>query len=265
MLLYGRSFFGAFRVTEQKVEGLARRSLYHGATLHGAQLVDPSASAEPLSYYGATGPAGQLFLRGPIRPDAHIAVVGLGVGSLMAYAQPDQRWTFYEIDPRMVEIARDDRLFTFLSHARAPYDVVLGDARRSLSATTARYALIVLDAYSSDAVPLHLLTREAVAVYLSRLEERGLIALHVSNRHLDLAPVVAAIADALGLVCLDQNAAVSPSASARGHSSSHWSLLARRREDLGVLADDPHWHPPGPARVLWTDDEASLVQVWAAW
>src|SRR5262249_40576954 len=135
----------------------------------------------------------------------------------------------------------------------------------SLSATKDRYALIVLDAYSSDAVPVHLITREAVEVYLDHLEEGGLLAAHISNRHLDLGPVVAAVADALGLVCVDQNAAPSASAATRGASSSHWSILARRREDLGALAADPRWRPPGPKRVLWTDDAQSLVGVWASW
>jgi hypothetical protein len=265
VLLHDRSFFGAFKVTEQAPGGAGRRSLYHGATLHGVQATAPEAREEPLSYYGVDGPAGQIFLRGPIGPDARVAVVGLGVGSLMAYAQPGQRWTFYEIDGAVATIAEDPRLFTFLSSARAPHEVVLGDARRSLSASTDRYALIALDAYISDAVPVHLLTREAAEMYLAHLDHGGLIALHISNRHLDLGPVVAALADALGLVCLDQNATPSPSAAARGASPSHWAILARRREDLGALADDPRWHPPGPRRVLWTDDAASIMDVWASW
>jgi hypothetical protein len=125
--------------------------------------------------------------------------------------------------------------------------------------------LIILDAYGSDAPPIHLLTREAFAAYLARLDEGGIIAAHISNRNLDLLPVVAGLADALGLVCVHQNAAVTPAAAAAGKSSSHWALLARRREDLGRLADDPRWiAPPQGKRALWTDDYASLLQVWPA-
>ena len=249
--------------TEGKRTG--QRRLYHGATLHGVQATREEDRAAPLAYYSVGGPLGQLFLRGPIRADAQIAVVGLGVGTTIAYAQPAQRWTFYEIDPTVVKIAEDPRWFTYLEAAKAPYSVVLGDARRSLSAATARYSLIVLDAYSSDAVPIHLLTREAVEMYLAHLEEGGLIALHISNLHLDLGRVVAGIADALGLVCVKQNAGVSRSEEAAGKRSSQWAILARRREDLGVLADDERWQPPTGPRVLWTDDAASLIQVWSSW
>jgi hypothetical protein len=264
VLLLDRSFFGALAVTEQGGEH-ARRSLLHGATRHGVQAIAPEARAEPLSYFSEEGPIGQVFRHGPIRPDARVAVVGLGVGSLMAYAQPSQRWTFYEIDPLVVKIARDPRNFTYLADAKAPHAVVLGDARRSLSAEAGRFSLIVLDAYSSDAVPIHLLTREAVEIYLGRLEDGGILALHISNRHLDLGPVVAGIAGALGLVCLEQNAAVSPSAAARGEASSRWAILARRREDLGAIGEDRRWIAPAGKRVLWTDDASSLIEVWSGW
>ncbi len=257
VLLLDRSFYGALSVTERG----GQRRLYHGATLHGVQAKAPEGRAEPLAYYGTESPIGQVFLHGPVRPDARIAVVGLGVGTLMAYAQPAQRWTFYEIDPLVAKIAQDPRWFSYLADARAPYDVVLGDARRSLSAATDRYDLIVLDAYSSDAVPIHLLTREAALMYLARLADGGLLALHVSNLHLDLARVVAGLAGALGLVCVEQNAAVSLSEEARGNRSSHWALLARRREDLGTLAGDPRWTAPAGRKVVWTDDAASPLQV----
>jgi hypothetical protein len=262
-LLRDRSFFGALAVTQQG----SQRLLSHGATLHGIQAVTPgpsSAPAAPLAYYGASGPIGQLFLRGPVPADARVAVVGLGVGSLIAYAQPTQRWTFYELDPAVARVAQDPRYFTFLAEARAPYDLVLGDARRSLAASHEQFSLIVLDAYSSDAVPVHLLTREAVALYLRRLTEGGVIALHISHRHLDLLAVVSGIAGSLGIPCLHQNAGVSRAEAASGLRSSHWAILARRPEDFGVLAGDPRWSPP-PAggQVVWTDDASSLLPIWS--
>jgi spermidine synthase len=189
--------------------------------------------------------------------------VGLGVGSVLSYAEPGQRWTVYEIDPKVAAIAANPRYFTYLAEAKAPFAVVLGDARRSLSRTEERYSLILLDAYSSDAVPIHLLTREAFEVYLSRLEEGGLIAAHISNKHLDLGPVAFGISEALGLVCREQNVTVSPSAEAEGKRPSHWVILARRREDLGALGEDPRWSEASPGkRVIWTDDFSSLWSIW---
>lgn len=255
-----RNFFGALRVTR---EG-AWHKLYHGTTLHGVEVRLGEGPSRPSSYYHPSGPIGQVFAEGPIEPGERIAVVGLGVGSLAAYGRPDQRWTFYEIDPDIEALARDARLFTFLRDARAPFRVVIGDARVSLSRTDARYGLIVLDAYSSDAIPLHLLTREAMELYRERLEEGGLIALHISNRHMDLEPVVARLAKSLGMVAriwLDSE--ISPVQAAEGKFTSEWVLLARTEADLGKLVEDPRWRAlRGAERApLWTDDYASIASV----
>ncbi|MFO0759871.1 MAG: fused MFS/spermidine synthase [Byssovorax sp.] len=260
VILRERSFFGALRVAET-ANGL--RQLYHGATLHGVQAQAPDARGEPLSCFFRQSPIGQVFERGPIPDGANIAVVGLGVGTLSAYARPGERWTFFEIDPKIAEIAQDPRYFTFLAEAKAPPSIVLGDARRSLSLTTDRYDLLVLDAYSSDAVPVHLLTAEAFDLFLARLAPAGVLAIHVSNQHFDLARVVAAHAESRGLVCLEQRTLAPPEARAEGKMSTHWVILARGREDLGALAEDPRWSPVGPGeRPLFTDDSASLLSVW---
>jgi hypothetical protein len=187
------------------------------------------------------------------------------VGSLLAYSQPKQAWTLYEIDPAVVNVAEDPRWFTFLAHARAPYTVVLGDARLSLASTDDRFDLLVLDAYSSDSVPVHLLTVEAVKLYRDRLRPGGLLAMHISNHHLDLIRVVAGIARDLGLACIQQSASANLKDLARGITPSRWALLARSRDDFGPLGGDPRWAPPPLDRPLavWTDDYSSIVQVWS--
>ena len=199
-----RTFFGTYRVSEDRVAG--HRSLAHGTTLHGMQRLDPGARPEPLTYYHRTGPFGHLIDAIPrLRDDVRVAAIGLGVGTLAAYVRPGQAWTFYEIDPAIERIARDERYFTFLQACGAACRVVIGDARLSLAADTgSRYDLIALDAFSSDAIPMHLLTHEAMSVYLSRLAPHGVLAIHVSNRHLRLDGVVGRLAAANGLVALEE-------------------------------------------------------------
>jgi hypothetical protein len=193
-----------------------------------------------------------------------VAVVGLGAGATAAYARAGESWTFYEIDPAVVRIARDPRFFTYLSScSAAPPNVVLGDARlRMREAPDAAYDLVALDAFSSDAVPAHLLTREALALYLSKLAPDGVIAFHVSNRSLELERVVGGLAADAGLVARifdDQ-----------GHDSeprldpSTWVAVARRAEDLGPLSADPRWLPLDATThklELWRDDFSDVLGV----
>ncbi len=260
-----RSFFGVHRVLLDPANGLHR--LMHGTTMHGMQSLDPDRRGEPLGYYHRQGPIGQVFetLASPAR-NARVAVAGLGAGSLAAYAAPGQDWTFYEIDPVVERIARDTRYFTHLADCRAKERVVLGDARLSLArAKDARYELMVLDAYSSDAIPVHLITREALRLYVERLAPGGTIAFHVSNRYFDLVPVVARLAADAGMACLIRDDTREPGAAANlktGAIPSTYAVLARTTEDLGPLASDPRWKPmsPRPEDVLWTDDFASPLR-----
>ena len=185
-----RTFFGIYRVREDG--RLHFRFMFHGTTLHGMQSTMPERRQEPLSYYSRSGPIGQVF---PMVPGAsqatEVAVVGLGVGSLASYAGPAQRWTFYEIDPAVERIARNPDYFTYLEECGTRCSVTIGDARLSLvRARPQQYGLIILDAFSSDAIPIHLLTREAMSLYLSRLAPGGVIAMHISNLHLSLSPVL---------------------------------------------------------------------------
>ena len=169
-----RTFFGSYRVTEKRAAKL--RELKHGTTVHGMQWLDQSRQYEPLSYYHRGGPFGQAFELLPVMHNAaNAAVVGLGTGSLAAYSSANTAWTFYEIDPAVERIARDPRYFDFLQRCDTRCKVVLGDARLSLARSGARYNFIVLDAFSSDAIPMHLVTREAVEVYLRHLVPDGVL------------------------------------------------------------------------------------------
>jgi hypothetical protein len=239
--------------------------LNHGRIRHGQQQNSKNAAIRdvPLLYYYPTGPIGQVFHAWPGQARGQqVAAVGLGVGSLAAYGRSGQRFDFFEIDPAVERIARDTHYFTYLQDSRADCRVVLGDARLSLEhEPDGRYGLIVVDAFSGDAIPVHLLTRQAMEVYLAKLRGDGLLAFHVSNQFLDLAPVLGNLAADLHLVGLDQNElAVSRAEAARGKSESHWVVLARKRSDFGPLTGDARWRPLSgrPSMPVWTDDYTSL-------
>jgi hypothetical protein len=263
-LLYAeRSFFGINRVTLD--DSGAYNFLMHGTTLHGMQALDPARRREPLAYFYRTGPLGQLFAAyDRDRPRHSVAVVGLGAGSIACHATPGQRWIFYEIDPVVERIARDPRYFTFVRDCVPGVPVVLGDARLSLaSAPPAAYDLLILDAYSSDAPPLHLITREAVSLYLDKLAPRGVLVFNISNRHMDFEPVLANLARDAGLTALVQDdPVVSDEEYTRGKRPSEWVVMARRPDDLAPLAGDPRWRVARgePGAALWTDDFAALIQ-----
>jgi hypothetical protein len=263
-LLYReRSFFGVLQVRSDNTGQY--HFLYHGTTLHGAQNMDPQHRREPLTYYITGGPIGQVFNAFMRKPrHKNVAIIGLGTGSLSGYAWKGQSWTFYEIDPAVARLARDPRYFTFLKDCPATVKVVLGDARLTLAqAPEGRYDLIIFDAVSSDAVPTHLITREAVQLYLKKLAEGGLLMFHISNRYLDLEPVLAHLAQDADLVCLYQDYQVSDAEESSHGSRSVWVVMARSQEDLGDLAADERWTLPATrAGVgLWTDDFSNILRV----
>jgi len=257
-----RTFFGVYRVTMD--DGGRFRSLFHGTTLHGKQAVDPARQSDPLTYYHRQGPVGQVFAGLPAVEARHdIAVVGLGVGTLASYRTPGQQWTFYEIDPEVERIARTEAYFTYLRSCGDGCRVVLGDARLSLArAPLHGYGLIILDAFSSDAIPIHLMTTEALGLYVSRLAPGGVLAFHISNSHLALAPVVARLALSHGLTARRQlhvaNQTIAP-----GQTSSEWMVMARNASELGSLANDPRWSTPAipTSTPLWTDDFSNILSV----
>jgi hypothetical protein len=259
-----RSFFGVYRVMLDRSENY--HLLLHGTTIHGMQSLAPTRRLEPLTYYYATGPIGQVFKLNS-KPDRGfpVAIVGLGTGSLACYGKAGQTFTFYEIDPVVEAIARDPRYFSYLADCPAQTTVVLGDARISLkNAPERHYGLIVLDAFSSDAIPIHLLTKEAVELYLSKLAARGLLAFHISNRHFDLAQVLGDLAREIGLVAIMQNdLAISELDNRNGKEPSRWVVLARQRKDLASLLSDSRWQllQVQSAKRAWRDDFSNIVEV----
>lgn len=262
---FDRSFFGILRVDREHDPQQVRSylALKHGRITHGYQFEDPALRREVTSYYGPTSGAGLALLhhRARAHRGLRVGVVGLGTGSLAAYAQLGDHWRFYEIDPSVVALSRGEPpLFTYLADAPTEIDIVVGDARRAMETEPANeYDVLLLDAFSSDAIPMHLLTREATGVYLSHLAEHGILAVHVSNRFLDLDPVVEDLARHHGLIAFkiaddgDKDALL---------YYSDWILLARTPEAL----DNPEILAGAavldPARtVAWTDDFGDLLSV----
>jgi hypothetical protein len=259
-----RDFFGIHRVTIDPVTG--DHLLVHGNTVHGQQSQTRERRREALTYYHRTGPIGQVFTTFSGN-DARkrVAVVGLGAGSLLAYGESGQIWTYFEIDPTVVRIAQDRRFFTFWSDCPAQKEVKLGDARLQLQRDTGQYDLLVIDAFTSDAIPLHLLTREALQIYLARLADKGLLAFHISNRYLDLHPVLANLAHDAKLACWAQDEEVDPEVSRRypGKTGSEWVILAREPTSVQTLVASGKWRrlPEQPGQPVWTDDFSNLWSV----
>jgi hypothetical protein len=282
-LLSVRTFFGVLRVRDApglkflatagphagEEMSLLMHSLYHGTTLHGAQVMRPGRPATPTTYYHPSGPIGRAFeaLRAdPMRPPLREAgIIGLGVGSLAAYANRDERFTFFEIDAAVVSIARDPELFSFLRECPGAVDVVVGDGRVALqSEPDGRFDLLVVDAFSSDAVPVHLLTREALALDLSKVSGTGLVALHLTSNFFALAPVVAEAAASLGVEGLYwEDAEISAAQLVTGKLPSRWVLVSRDPAALSSVARRAPWVPlatqrrPEGERQLWTDRYSS--------
>jgi len=260
-LVRERTFFGIYQV---RADRAGYHELYDGSTLHGVERMGAAGPPAPLSYYNRPGPVGQVFAA---LPDpalaARTAVVGLGTGAMACYSRPGQQWTFYEIDPAIVRIARDPRLFTYLRDCPGRFAVIVGDARRSLASGAATpYGIIALDAFSSDAIPVHLLTRQALGLYLQRLAPHGVLLFHISNRYLDLRPELGALALGQGLTCRVEHSVLRPAQVDERYDESTWVAMARHPADLGSTALDPRWAScPGRAGEAWSDDRSSLLDL----
>jgi SAM-dependent methyltransferase len=260
IVLEARSFYAVHNVVRV---GPSMLKLINGNTVHGAQDLAPDRRGEPLTYYSRGGPIGDVMKALSGRPQRRrVGLVGLGVGTLAAYAAPGERWTYFEIDPAIVDIARDRGLFSYLADTRGQVDIVLGDGRLSLAGVPdGTFGLLVLDAFSSDAVPAHLLTREALALYARKLAPGGLLAFHLSNQYLSLVPVVAGAAAGEGLIGIRRFGGVSAAEIDGGICASAWVVLARAARDLEVLGHDARWSPLPREGQGWTDDASSL---WSA-
>lgn len=253
-----RGFFGVVRTVTWEHKSL--RMMIHGTTLHGAQRTDEAGAPTPLSYYHKDAPIGQVFsaLRGQTR---HAGVVGLGVGSVACHIAPGTEVTYYEIDPIVARVAKDASRFNFLSECTPDAPIVLGDARLTLAnAAPATYDLLLLDAFSSDAVPAHLMTREAMALYLSRLSDDGILIFHISNRHLDLMPTLARVGASEGAVMKVQNYRTENADVYQGAISSDVVMIAKSDEAFGHFNDDPRWRPlTSDGKRPWSDDFSNII------
>jgi SAM-dependent methyltransferase len=245
-----RTFYGSLATKSEHGQHL----LYDGTTLHGTQYLG-RRSTDPTTYYSRSGPLGDIL---GLRSYRDVAVVGLGAGTVAAYGHPGETMTFFEINPAVVDVARDPQLFTFLRDSKAEVRVVEGDGRLGLEhEPLGSYDLIALDAFSSDSIPVHLLTREAVEMYAARLRPGGLLVFHISNNTFDLQPVLRAAADDLGWTAL----VGSRGAEEPGATPSTWVVMARTTSDLGGLPGTPGWSALPSRSVAWTDDYSSVLRV----
>lgn len=256
-----RNFFGVVRVVDDKDDKV--RYLYHGTTQHGAQHTDHRRLL-PIAYYPEDGPVGQVFSLPSIdRRDATVAAVGLGTGTIACHAHKRQRVTFYEIDPAVKKVAEDPRLFTFLKDCPARSHVVLGDGRLMLAqAPSGSFDLILVDAFSSDAVPVHLLTREAMALYRSRLKDGGVMLFHISNRYLDLTRVLAPLAADAGLQAFIRDYDPPADGFSNALLTAHW-VVVQAGPAPDIVAADKNWTrlEASPDMPVWTDSFSNLLGI----
>ena len=252
-----RNFYGALHTSDigDPARGTARRQLTHGIIQHGEQWLAPERAGEPISYYGRESGIGLAIESMPASPRS-IGVIGLGAGTIAAYGRPGDLIRFYDINPQVLQIAKTE--FTYLSGSKAKVDVALGDARLVLEREQPQgFDVLAVDAFSSDAIPVHLLTRQALEMYLRHLKSDGILAVHVTNRYLDLGPVVKDIADALGLSVL-----LISHVADEELSSTDWVLVARSRTALGrpPLPGSGADIASDPSRRVWTDDYNNLYR-----
>ena len=258
-----RNFFGVLRVLGDDDREL--HSFLHGSTVHGRQNTTLDHRCEALSYYHREGPLGRIFtnFRAGRCPDLKIAIIGLGTGATISYAQPHESWTFYEINPAVASIAKSPQYFTYLTDcAAAPVDIILGDARLKLhDARDKSYDLLVLDAFSSDAIPVHLMTQQALDLYLSKLAPGGWIVFHISNRNLDLTGVLADLAKSRELSGLSMLDLAPPQPN--GKDPSHWVVLTRSSAGFDKLAKDRDARAlvSTGTQAVWTDDFSNILSV----
>jgi spermidine synthase len=255
LIVSERSFYGIHKVYEKEKV----RFLTHGTTLHGIEDLNTGKERVPMGYYTLTSPIGQIFtlVQSQLK---RVGVVGLGAGGLSAYAQPNQQWTFFEIDPLVEKLARQQ--FKFLSLSPADIQIVLGDGRLSLKKSQQIFDLLILDAFSSDSIPTHLITQEAIEIYLSKLSHDGAIAFQISNSFLKLEPVFKGVADQLNLLAFAQtDIEISEIERDNYKFASHWVVLTRPESRVAAaLSIDPRWKEP-VSSLLWTDNYSNLLRV----
>ncbi len=259
-----RSFFGVVQIGQADVPTLGTvRFMVHGSTVHGAELLDPSERCRPMTYYAPSGPMGQAFASVQARKaSARFGLVGLGTGTVASFVRPSDTMRAFEIDPLVARLATDPRRFSYVRGcAKGPVDIVIGDARLSLQHQSgSQFDLLLIDAFSSDSIPTHLLTVEAMRLYLAAIKPDGVVVLHLSNRNLELASPAAAAIHAAGGVSLLQTHVPPPAAPIFADAGSIVLVAARTPEALQPFRADPRWRPVDPSRArAWTDDYANVL------
>jgi hypothetical protein len=246
-----RTFFGTYSVKSH--DGIHK--LIHGTTIHGTQMRQGQELEEPTTYYSRQGPLGDALT---IADPSSVAAIGLGAGTVATYGQPGQKMTFFEIDPEIVRIASDPSLFSYVEDSEADIEMVLGDGRlRIAEQASGSFDAIILDAFSSDSIPVHLLTEEAMETYADRLTDDGVLLVHISNRVFDLAPVVASAASHLGW----ESAIGTDQGTSPGATPSTWIAIAPQASLVDGLLAGPGWSHLDDRRVRWTDDYSSILSV----
>jgi hypothetical protein len=253
LLSQERTFFGVYRVVENSK---GDHMMVSGTTVHGVQRFDPEPALTPLAYYVPEGPFGHVMDQIGSNTD-QIGVIGLGAGALASYLVAGQTLTYYEIDPAVIGLATDPKLFTYTRDTAGRVEYIVGDGRLTLEQPHPPFGLLIIDAFSSDAIPTHLLTLEATISYLGALQPRGVIGFHISNRHLDLEPVLGRIASELDLFARINH--FQPTST--DGSPTTFVVMARSVDDLGPLASDGSWVEPRIGLDLWTDTFTDLLGV----
>ncbi|MEL6861210.1 MAG: fused MFS/spermidine synthase [Pseudomonadota bacterium] len=251
-----RSFFGVAQIQERD----GHRILFHGMTVHGTQALDPDLALRPTTYYAPETPIGQVF--GAYDAPGEVAIVGLGTGSVACYAEPGQTYTYYEIDPLVAKLASDPEHFTYLSECTPGAEIIVGDGRLNLAAQPeGKYDLMLLDAFSSSSVPTHLLTREAIDLYLSRLTEDGVLVMHVSNKFMPLHRTVARITDEMSVPALYQFYTPPKDDKVQYHAhASQVVIIARDEATLAQFKASEDWVSlEGDGKRAWTDDYTNVL------
>lgn len=261
-----RNFYGVIRVRQGVIDGVDSRRMMHGTTMHGLQALDEAYRMAPTTYYTAPSGIGLAFRSFEQRPQVkplRVGVVGLGIGSLAVYGNAGDVFRFYELDPAVIRLAQNERYFTYLRDTPAKVEIIPGDARlaleRELASGSQQYDLLVVDAFSGDSIPVHLLTREAFEVYLAHINPQGMLAVHISNKHVNLEPVLDQTIKALGV----QGRFFSSDGARPLGNLSWWVLIAPKETLAGepaLLAASRDLNGSDRVR-LWRDDFSNLFQV----
>lgn len=258
-----RNYFGIIKIYEEKNYNF----LYHGTTLHGAQPRDEKQQFLPVTYYSPGGPASDVFKElSKKRGKQEVGVIGLGVGSVVCYKAPGRHFDFFEIDQDIARYAEDPKYFTYLSGCGSPYDIILGDGRLKIAEKADKtYDMIFLDAFSSDNIPIHVMTKEAFAIYFAKLKDNGVITMNISNRYLDLRPVLVAIGKELGFTVyfkFHQPESKKDDISEL-YTASMFAVMAKDEKALAPYVENYDWKPYTKDYNVrpWTDDYANILSV----